>query len=227
MTDTLDPDDPKIRAARSDFIEELFFNAVESGIIQISDKAPQEILDEFKVYLDEFKLNIHDMNQRGEDGLRMIIDHRSTLLSYADREVRDGNGEVAVVFYALWIEHTVNGCLIRGLERKGYGPEVINPLIRELNLRTKITALWNIAGFPPLADENIRTIDQIAQARNGFVHYKYPGYAESIRGSMNEGLKRAIERSHDLDTAFNAAMNALYWNGREDEIMRSFREKYR
>jgi hypothetical protein len=227
MAYPLDPNDPKTRATAADLVEAIFCDSVETGTIQIGDRTPQEILDEFRVYIGEFKLDIHDMNERGEDSIHAILDHRSTLLGYANREASDGRSDVAVVFYALWIEHTVNGCLIRGLERKGYGPEVINPLIRELSLRTKITALWSVAGFPPLTDENVRTIDQVAQFRNSFVHYKYPGYAESMHESMNEQLRRATERAQNLISAFDAAMNTLFWNGREEEIISAFREEYR
>jgi hypothetical protein len=122
----------------------IFRDLVESGQIDVGDRPTQEILDEFWAHLDEFLTDMKAMVANEEDNLHLELDYRGTLLSYARQEANIGHDEIAVTFYALWIEHTVNGCLIRGLQRKGYGPEIIKPLLREYNIKTKITALWHV-----------------------------------------------------------------------------------
>jgi hypothetical protein len=199
---------------------------VESGLIEIGDKSLEAILSDFVTLLDEFTADMAVMHAHGEDGMLVDLDYRKTLWKYAEREADSGHNEIAVTFYGLWIEHTANGCLIRGLERQGYGPETIKPLIRTYDIKTKITALWNIAGFPPLSTEGIRIAGKIAQARNSFVHYKYPRHSESAHETARNQLGSILERASDLKTAFDAAMNTFYWDGREDEVTSFIREKF-
>ena len=145
-----------------------------------------------------------------------------TLLNRAEDEANSGHAEIAIMFYALWIEHTVNGNLMIGLQRKGYDSEIVNLLIREVKLQVKITVLWQIAGFPQLSDSEARLIEQISQARNSFVHYKWPGYDEAAHVSKSGQLGMIMARSRHLKATFDSAMDASYWNGREEEVMSAF-----
>lgn len=222
----LDPNDPDLRLM-SQIMEGMLREFVESGDIKIGSKPLPDILAEFATLLGQFTADMAASRAHGEDGWHVDLDHRFTLLDYAKRETEAGQDEIAVTFCALWVEHTVNGCLIRGFQRKGYGQETIKPLLRELSIKTKMTALWHIAGFPPLSDEDTRLADQIAQARNSFIHYKYPSYDYTARKTVESQLRSIVERSPDLIAAFEAAMNTLYWDGREDEIISFVREKNR
>ncbi len=209
--DFSDPDSPFLK-----ILEYVFRSYVEDGSIEINEKPSEQIINEYKSITQELIA--------GEVELRHTSDHRQHLLERAEAEAGSGSAEIAVTLYALWIEHTVNGNLIYGLQRKGYDLETINPLIRELRLRTKITALWHIAGFEPLAGEDVALIDQISGARNAFVHYKWPGNAELAYESAKEQLKNIVDRSRGLETVFSSRENALFWNGRKDEILNFYRE---
>jgi hypothetical protein len=163
--------DSSDHAILGQIVEGVFRSFIEDGSIIIGDQSPDEIILECKA------LAAHMLASNTE--LRRITDHRSILWLRAKDEYVNGSPEIAITFYALWIEHVVNGNLIAGLQRKGYGLDTINPLIRELKLRTKITALWHIAGFEPLSEADISLIDQVSQTRNAFVHYKWSSYDEA------------------------------------------------
>jgi hypothetical protein len=200
-------------------MECVFRSFIEDGSIIIEGQSPDEIILEYKA------LTAHMLVTEAE--LRHTPDHRSVLWRRAKDEYVNGSPEIAITFYALWIEHEVNGDLVAGLQRKGYGLDIINPLIRELKLKTKITALWHIAGFEPLSDADISLIDQVSQARNAFVHYKWSGYNEAAGRSNREQLIRLLERTQGLQAVFNSRESSLLWNGREDEIINFYREDLR
>jgi hypothetical protein len=210
IIDFSDPDDPFLQ-----FIVVILRSYIEDGSIKVGERPPEEIVNEAKSLARE----IADENVE----LRRVRDHRLTLLQRAEDEAAQGSIELAITLYALWIEHTVNGYLIFGLQHKEYSlDKVINPLIRDLSLRTKTTALWNVAGFEPLSDEDLALIDQISQARNVFVHYKWPAHDEPAHESMKEKLIVIVNRARNLEAEFNSRANKLLWNGREDEIMNFF-----
>jgi hypothetical protein len=212
--DFSDPDDPFGRVAES-----VFRSFIEDGSIIIGDEPPDEIILIYKALLVEMlAANVE---------LHRIADHRLLLLERAKDESASGTPEIAITFYALWIEHVANGNLVAGLQRKGYDLDVINPLIRELKLRTKLTALWSMAGFDPLSDADLALVDQISQARNAFVHYKWGGHNESVDQSIREQLRRVLDRAQNLEAVFNSRERSLLWNGREDEIINFYREDVR
>lgn len=212
--DFSEPDDPI-----GQIMECVFRSFIEDGSIIIEDQSPDEIILEYKA------LAAHML--AAETELRNIPDHRSVLWQRAKDEYVNGTPEIAITFCALWIEHVVNGNLVAGLQRKGYGLDIISPLIRELKLKTKITALWHIAGFEPLPDADISLIDQVSQARNAFVHYKWSGYNEATGRSNREQLVRLLERTQGLEAVFSSREGSLLWNDREDEIINFYREDLR
>lgn len=208
--DFSDPNDPF-----AGMLVQLFRTCVEDGEIEIGDRPVHEIIDGYKAYE-------RRMQDQGGARFAFTIDHTQTLLDRAEDEADRGHVEIAIMFCALWIEHTVNGNLMIGLRRKGYDSEIVNLLIREVRLQMKITVLWQIAGFRQLSDSDVRLIEQISQARNSFVHYKWSGYDEATQVSMRGQLELIMERSRNLKATFDSAMNALYWDGREEEIMSVF-----
>jgi len=197
-------------------VEALFRSFIEDGSIVIEDQSPDEIILEYKAHL-------AIMIAEGTE-LHHVPDHRSTLWQHAESECDNGNPEIALTLYALWIEHVVNGNLTAGFQRKGYDPDVINLLIRRLNIDEKITKLWRAAGFEPLSNADTSLISRIMETRNAFVHYKWKGYDETTDQSHREQLNALLERAHALHDVFRSRENLLLWNGREDEIMNFHRE---
>jgi hypothetical protein len=209
-------DDNEERRLANDLLEAIFRSCIEAGLVQIEEKSPSEIVNEFKDLM-------HQAIASGRD-ISLITDHRDELLERAKREASGGNLNVAVTFYALWIEHAVNGILIDGLRRKGYDKTVIDPLIRELKLSTKLTALWQVAEIPQIPDDDLRLINEISQFRNSFVHYKWRVLDEADEQSTRNRLKEIVERAGSLPTTFNAVTKGAFWNNREEEIIGALRK---
>jgi hypothetical protein len=138
-----------------------------------------------------------------------------------------GNLSIAATFYALWIEHTTNGHLINAMGRKGYGESVTAPLIRELKLRTKLTSVWEISGFRPISAEDLNLIEEISQARNAFVHYKWPARDFDTETAITMRLDVTISRAESLVDVFRNATSLVFWNDREDEVIAELRSHLR
>lgn len=195
-------------------ISELFFRSyVEDGTIEVGSRSPAEIIQEYKVIISDFA------DRSGE--IRRIPDHRTELFQRAQDEA---NAEIAVTLCALWVEHTVNGSLVAALERGGYDSQEITSLIRDLTFRNKVTVLWKLVGLTPLQEEHLSLIEQIMQARNAFVHYKWRPRDDSEYESELSRLDDAVSRSQILKEAFDRADNILHWNGRQEEIIEAYRQ---
>lgn len=205
------PDEPIYHVA-----EKLFRSYIEDGTIEVGGKSTPEILDEYMVIMQSYV----DSNTQ----IIHIPDHRADLFQRAHDEAINGDPNIAVTFCALWIEHTVNGSLIAALEIQGYESEEVVALIRDANFRNKVTVLWRLASLIPLEEDLIRLADQIMQARNAFVHYKWRARDDADYESEKSRLRDVVGRSRDLNAAFERANNLLHWNGREDEIIAAYRQ---
>src|SRR3984885_10887760 len=95
--------------------EKLFRSYIEDGTIEIGEKSARQILDEYMVIMEDFV--------EAKTEVIHIPDHRANLLQRAQDEAINGDPNIAIVFCALWVEHTLNGSLIAALERKGYESE--------------------------------------------------------------------------------------------------------
>ena len=194
-------------------------DVVEAGIMEIDDRNPEQIVYEFT----EKALNV----LRASNDFYAAVDHRPTLLDRARSEAQAGNDELAVTFYAIWIEHFINGILTRAFTRMEYDAEVFLPLIKELRLHTKASSLWALADLPTIEDENLKILDRILEFRNAFVHYKWLAAGERAIEERDERLREVIGKSEQLVTALFAAKAAAFWNGREKELLEYLHEDLR
>jgi hypothetical protein len=198
-------------------LEVIFRTVVEDGEIEIGDRSPQDIFQQFESIAGEIV-------EGGGGFLRTAIDHRDSLLDRAKDEAAVGHGEMAATLYAIWIEHFVNGVLTRAFERMGYGDDVIIPLIKELRLPTKTTALWELAGLPALSNDDLRAMNRIIEFRNSFVHYKWSAHEERVVSERRAQIKTAVDEAQRFVSALQAVESSAFWNGRDHELIDMFRE---
>lgn len=181
-------------------------------MIEIEGKTPAEIFTEF-----EGLVNPSSGNARELVGVR---DYREDLLTRAKAEADAGNSWIAITLYAILIEHMINATLERVFDRRKYDTEVIKPLLRELRLQTKTTALRAIAGLPPISQDDLKLLDQIIQFRNSFVHYKWISYVEEDKErERDRQLNDIAERAEGLVSTLQAMDSTAFWNDRESEII--------
>lgn len=201
-------------------LEYILRGSVESGEISLEGKTPDEVLSQLRDIVDSV------IESNGEN-LFTSIDYRSTLLDRATAETDADNCELAVTLHAIWIEHFVNGLILRAFERMGHYEIISLPLIRELRLQTKITALWSLANLPLISDDSLRLIGQITEARNSFVHYKWKLEDADKIDERKRQVKLLAAKFNDVIAELHALESAFYWNGREAEIVDSLHEDVR
>ncbi|WP_062986014.1 hypothetical protein [Nocardia anaemiae] len=186
---------------------------VEDGAIEIGDRPVAEIVTELESNL----ASIGDSS-----AVSIVLDHRQTLLDRARSEAKAGYSHVAVTLYATWVEHHVNSLLRMKLEWANYSRETIVSLLRELRLRTKLTALWEVADLRPISDDLIAVIDRISEDRNRFVHYKWSSFTSAEDYADEARREGILAKAEGLVSALSDLESETIWNGRRDEIFAAF-----
>ncbi|EJR0963308.1 TPA: hypothetical protein NJ348_004721 [Vibrio parahaemolyticus] len=136
------------------------------GGVDIKGLSDEEASVKIKEYLEEF-LN-------SEQEINMIIDHKDTLLEEARRLVSENKTDLALVTYATWWEHWINGVLESKLYRKEITGKEFKPVITSLNNRAKTSWFLKLIELPPFDKTHLEVMTKLAEKRNSFVHYKYP-----------------------------------------------------
>lgn len=213
----LEPDDRKRLELAMKVFEEYLISYVETGLIEIGNRATEEILAEItrKIAEDAECIDLE---------LRPIFDHRDSLLGRASLAASENEHEIAVVLYTTWIEHSVNGLLLLSLERQGISLESCKALIRELRLATKLTALWEIAHLPELPATRLKLIDRAGSLRNAFVHYKWPSVSGQEEKHRRGELGEIIAQIGSLAGTFHEIEDQALWSGRRDEIIQALHD---
>ncbi len=98
-------------------------------------------------------------------------DFRQDLLNRARSFKRRRNNHDAILYYATWFEHWINGVLLRGLrsldERESY------QMIRDVGLRGKFSWLLALVHEKRIPQRHVKTVLHVCDLRNEFVHHKY------------------------------------------------------
>jgi hypothetical protein len=201
-------------------IEFMLREAVETGRLEIGDRPITEIMSDFDTIIGEF------ISEYDEDSaiLRSSIDHRGILLRQAREATAGRHHGLAITLYAIWLEHFVNGMITRAFERMDYEEEVCAPLIRELRLPTKATALWRISNLPAIDPDDLKIMNRVIELRNSFVHYKWHSYDDSVLEQQQEELQRVTEQAEQLVLNLLGIESTAFWNGRDGELLSYLQE---
>lgn len=101
------------------------------------------------------------------------VDHRDVILENARRFHVQGENELACLLIATWTEHCVNAIIVLQCERIGMGRDEINNIIREVQMRGKITWLLKLINLPPIPTAHVKNIISLFEERNKYIHYKW------------------------------------------------------
>ncbi|MFD3162835.1 hypothetical protein [Herpetosiphon sp. NSE202] len=101
------------------------------------------------------------------------LNYTNELFDEALDAVERENGLLAIILYATWCEHWINGIITSIARRQGQSDPTIKRLIRKHNLYQKYTEVLDGLRIPRF-DESIReALRTLAKHRNDFVHYKW------------------------------------------------------
>jgi len=146
-------------------IPQLGSTLISRGDLQPAGKSDDEVE---QAILDALKAIIEDDTTI----FAMIIDHRHDLLRRARSSARTEDRYIAVVFYATYIEHHLNGIIEKLCSRRN-PPVASTRILRETTLNAKCTWILELLGAPPLGNLWVKRIMELADARNSFIHYKW------------------------------------------------------
>lgn len=144
----------------------------------------------------ELQKNITDFIKRldvDKVKIGIVVDHTVDILKLARDFASRLNYVASCIFYAMWIEHWVNGIIHTLCIRDNISSKHIVNMIREVSFRGKFSWLLTILGFPTINSKHQQRIFILAELRNSYVHYKWKVKKEEDHNSENSLLKETIE----------------------------------
>lgn len=106
---------------------------------------------------------------------RFTTSYTDDLLEQARDFVRAERWEFAIMFYATWIEHSLNSLFADAFRSTGHSEEETDDFIRANSIWKKTSSAWSsvFGDSVRLSDELVSNIRQVATNRNAFAHYKW------------------------------------------------------
>jgi hypothetical protein len=143
-------------------INGIYRQFLEEGIVDPHGKSDDQIIKE---------VLSHMLKWSKERPMMISTDHRPDLLKQARAFAKQEDFEKAILFYATWFEHWINGLLTRRL--KNLDEDGRRQMLRETSLNGKFKWLLPILYGVEISIGHLATIVQIAERRNSYVHYKF------------------------------------------------------
>lgn len=150
---------------------------------------------------------------RGKAEVTCTIDHTRDLLRRA-RRWRKRFREDAALYYALFIEHKVNGLIVKLAERSGISTEDAERLMRRLPLQAKASRALEWVGGEPFDEATLERMGLIGQARNAYVHYKWT----SVTEDRDDHLAKVLELSEAVVRSIKTYEDRWLYGGRRSKV---------
>jgi hypothetical protein len=153
----------------------MFAGLVEQGSIDPAGKTADELRDEILRLLLSLKAKPRPF--------RIITDYRSNLLRLARSFAREKGypDEIALMFYATWFEHWINGLFASRAQTCGFTGKAMLARMRWEKLKDKYQKFPTLVKLPSIASSHLKTVLECSEIRNDFVHYKFAGDSDSLR----------------------------------------------
>lgn len=149
-----------------ELVEAFLTTTVAHGHMSVKGKSAEEIVEEFRKRLLSKKFR--------SIPVRFAIDHTDSLRALGRESLKKGDLWIALVIYAIWVEHTLNHLVSVGVQRRGLSDAAVKQIIRDVPFSAKLSWLLPLLGFGPLHPKHRETLRALAEKRNEFVHYKWP-----------------------------------------------------
>ncbi|KPL86147.1 hypothetical protein [Herpetosiphon geysericola] len=149
------------------FVKSSVLNAIRTGMLDVANKTDRELQRAVFSYIAEW----------GKEPVlttHLNLNYTNELLDEALNAVERENGLLAIILYATWCEHWINGIITSIAQRQGMTGVQIEKLFKgNRSLFLKYTKVLDGLGLPRF-DESIReALLKLAKQRNDFVHYKW------------------------------------------------------
>jgi hypothetical protein len=193
--------------------------AIRDGEIDILGKNNAEVEETLRDYADDFLSNLKDGNVE----LTTVLDLANPILEQAREFVKEGKLEFACVFYATWIEHWTNDLIDALSTRLGMGQEIGEQVIRETNLKGKLTWILRMFDMPEIDPAYLKSIINISDMRNSYIHYKFKPVDDW--DERKETLQKAMEMAESIVEYLDKYRSEHLFEG-TDKVIHQFVEKH-
>lgn len=102
-----------------------------------------------------------------------VIIHTDTLSKKAKQFEMKGDYDDAKLYYAIFFEHILNEIVLFFCEKRKLSRKIINEILKNSNIKTKLTWLPIVLGAPKIKEKYVNIILRLCDERNAFIHYKY------------------------------------------------------
>jgi hypothetical protein len=134
----------------------------------------------------------------------VVMDYQPRLLRHARRLVAEPHPIEALLLYAAWAEHWLNGLLLTRLMKQGSTYPAARKRVRNADVPEKLGSLWGELSLPPLAGRHEGRLRALFTCRNDFVHYKWEPLQQeqtkdgdpAMRGAVNQ-IEETVAYCHD------------------------------
>jgi hypothetical protein len=132
------------------------------------------------------------------------------ILDAAKKFRSKGKYREACLFYATWFEHRVNFIVTR--QRFALTDAESQQMVREVSLIGKLAWLLPALGFKRVAAAHLKTLRQLVEARNAFVHFKYK-YNSDHEDEEDKRLKSLLKKVERARISFEAYEKKQLYSG--------------
>jgi hypothetical protein len=196
-------------------------SAVRYGDIQLEGRTDEAIKKDIHEYI---RARLAEPNIFGSPAQ---YDYQSELINEAGRDERMGDFNLALMFYATWFEHWLNGMFVAREPMVALEREEIIRLIRETDLASKTGHIWQLLFGEKLPGDVVQTILKVAEARNAFVHYSWAPYlSEAEESSERRELQNLARRAAAAVTQLSAIEDKIAFAGSLPRLSRILSEMW-
>lgn len=149
----------------------------------------------------------------------IIIDHREDILRTAEDMILLEKFDFAIIFFAMYFEHSINHIIDHQLNKKKVTKKTINELIRTVNIVGKFTWLIEILELPKFNDKHRILITKISNERNAFIHYKWNAKSDwTSSSSEKKEQKNFIESIRKTVTYFKKYESRVLYENKKGKL---------
>lgn len=156
-----------------------------------------------------------ELKQLIQDGteFNFIVDHKDSVLQQARAFAQESATDFALMFYATWIEHWLNGMYAWQAKRSGTSGEDLLRKLRFGSMNKKMTSDW-IATFGEELDTSwVNIMLEIADHRNSFVHYKWPVQDDSDFSNLKDTRSELLRKAEWVVDKLRAKEHTMVYGG--------------
>ena len=150
-----------------------------------------------------------------QDGteFNFIVDHKDAVLQQARAFAKESAADFAIMFYATWIEHWLNGMYAWQSKRSGTSEKDLLCKLRCASMKKKMTSHWTATFGEELDTSWVDIMLAIAHHRNTFVHYKWPVQDDWDLSNLKDTRAELLRKAEWVVDKLRVKEHAMVYGG--------------